>query len=208
MPLIATMVTCPRRWKEFQQSRRNFEAVRFPFPLRVFQTPEDIETPRVNACLNARAALRYAARHLPDSNDSWVLYLEDDVLLHAALAELAAALIDLGNEHNVACWYLCNRRVPYSEARSFHGFLAYRLTPPIIGAQALLFPKRYIKAILARHWTLLPDDEIFAVLTEEGANIFQVIRPVLVEHLGQYSTFNPFEPQKLEVNNADSPGCY
>jgi hypothetical protein len=201
------MVTCPQRWKLFQSSRKNFEALGFSFPLRVFQTSEALDTPRVNACLNGRAALMFAQTHLPDRDDSWVLYLEDDVQLRPELPSILPKLVDIASGEDISCWYLCNRRVNFERTREFGVVLAHKLKPPIIGAQALLFPKRFIKAILAQDWTRLPDDEIFTVLAESGGDIFQVIEPVLAEHVGRYSTFDPLEPQELEINHADPPSC-
>ncbi len=43
---------------------------------------------------------------------------------------------------------------------------------------------------------------MFAAIRSVSWNVVQVIEPVLVEHLGEYSTYNPNIRRELEVNHA------
>ena len=81
--ILATVTTCPQRWNHYQQLRRNSDEVKLNYALRTFQTSECADTPLANNNLNARAALAYADRHLPEQPDNWLLYLEDDVVSQA-----------------------------------------------------------------------------------------------------------------------------
>src|SRR5438552_7252053 len=113
--IIATVRTCERRWKSYQEVVRNFARLNFPFPLRTFQTAECLSHSGVNSRLTARAALAYCNRHLPDTPRSWALFLEDDIILYSELKDLLAALTYWGALGEVDCWYLCNRKTPFEK---------------------------------------------------------------------------------------------
>ncbi len=200
--MMATVITCPGRWNEYQRLRRQFEALGFPFALRTFQTAECLESAFANNNLNARDALAYAKRHLRDDAGSWLLYLEDDVVLHAELPRLLPFLVGKGVRESIDCWYLCNRRNPvlrqYCEGSNVLNELGF----PPAGAHALLLPYRHLQRILDSHWAHESDRSIFEALRHPAVKIVQIVHPVLVEHAGEYSTFNPNLKQKLEVNYA------
>ena len=201
--IVATVITCPQRWASYQKLRANYERLGFSVPLRTFQTREELGRPRLNASLNARAALAYALRHLPDRSDSWLLFLEDDVRLRPDLPGLLPRLIHLGIKESVDCWHLCNRRTAFDQTFSVEGIMVNRLIKPFWGSQALLIPRRHILPMLQNHWTQLPDEEIFAALPQEKPRIFQVIQPILVEHTGTVSTFGAVNPVTLEINEVN-----
>ena len=94
--IIPAVRTCPRRWSEYQRLRRDYEALGLPYPLRTFQTAEGLGMPVVNSIVNARAALLYADRRLPEDGQSWMLFLEDDVRLHSSLGQMLPFLIEFG----------------------------------------------------------------------------------------------------------------
>jgi hypothetical protein len=200
--ILATVTTCPARWENYQRLRRNFEALDFGFNLRTFQTTECAEIPFANNNLNARAALAYADRHLPGEEKSWLLYLEDDVLLNAALAALLPTLVEKGKQDEVDCWYLCNRKNQVTEQYRVGQMAINRLAYPVDGSHGLLLPKRHLRLILDAHWDQTADRSMFAAIRAVSWNVFQVIEPVLVEHLGEYSTYNPSIRRELEVNHA------
>jgi hypothetical protein len=207
--ILATVITCPARWAPYQRLRRNFSDLNFPFALRTFQNPEGLGNPRVNNNLNARAALAYADRHLPDSPDSWLLYLEDDVVLRPALPAVLPELVALGRTEEVDCWFLCNRRNPVKAQFRLGSLRVNELAYPFEGAHGLLFPKRHLRTMLATHWTTVSDREMFEAIRHPGLKVLQVIEPVLVEHVGLDSTFGPGNPEKFQFNHANpsNPGA-
>ncbi|HTD87787.1 MAG TPA: hypothetical protein VK850_14520 [Candidatus Binatia bacterium] len=200
--ILATVITCPQRWTQYQKLRCNFDDLQFPFPLRTFQNPENLESPFVNNILNARAAIQFAERRLPDNNASWLLYLEDDVRLAPEFPRFLPVLVDPGQREQVDCWYLCNRK-NFSERRfAMEGMIVNHLSFPAKGSHALLLPHRHLRTILDAHWGDLSDQCIFRALGPT-AKIWQIVHPVLVEHLGEISTFNPDVRQHLEINTCN-----
>ena len=199
--MLATVITCPRRWEHYHRCLRNFAALDFGFPLQTFQTAEANDRPRVNNNLNARAALAYADAHLPEGG--WLLYLEDDALLHPALAALLPELVSVGDREGVDCWYLCNRKNAVARQFRLGDAVVNELAYPVCGAHALLIPKRHLAAMLAGHWAQVSDLAMFAAIRHANLKIWQVVRPELVEHVGFVSTFDPEgRPQTPEVNHA------
>ena len=234
--ILASVITCPQRWESYQRLRRNFAALGFGFPLRTFQTKERAGDAYANNNLNARAALAYAARHLPA--DGWLLYLEDDVVLSPELPILLPNLVEIGQRERVDCWYLCNRKNPVAQQHRSPGFAGLEfghvskrrpalsspslpldggegrgeahscfvineLTEPVLGAHALLIPHRHLARMLTAHWSDVSDQAMFAAIRHPGLRLWQVIKPVLVEHVGVVSTYVPHETKVLEVNPAD-----
>ena len=196
----ATVITCPQRWRSYQQLRRNFEALRFPFVLRTFQCSQHLESPFVNNILNSQAAIQYAAPRLP--NGGWLLYLEDDVRLALELPAVLPVLIETGLRESIDCWYLCNRKNPIQRQFHLDAMSVNELTFPPRGAHALLLPQRHLQTILDAHWGDLSDQCIFKALGSD-AKIWQVLRPVLAEHTGEISTFNPDLRQNMEINTCN-----
>ena len=203
--IIASVRTCSWRWNSFCAVRRNFERLEFPFPLRTFQTAEAEDDPPVNSRLTARMALAYCEKHLPDEPDSWALFLEDDVFLYEALRDHLDWLVEYGTAQGVDCWLLCNRKNPVTRQFCENGLVINELGWPILGSHALLLPKRHLAPMLVRHWKHPCDAEMFRAIRHSEMRVWQVIHPVLAEHRGEFSTFNPTQRRKLEINHADSP---
>jgi hypothetical protein len=201
--IIATVTTCPQRWRHYQRFRRNFESLGFPFILRTFQTFECQHNSYANNNLNARAALAYCDHHLPDDGNSWVLYLEDDVILGRELPGLLPYFIQAGRAENVDCWFLCNRKNRVVKQWKSEGLVLNELSFRPDGSHGLLIPKRHLAAILSLHWADLADRCIFMGMNHPGLKILQVVHPVLVEHVGAVSTYNPDLPPNLEINYAN-----
>jgi hypothetical protein len=201
--IIATVTTCPQRWEHYQRLRRNFQTLKLGFILRTFQTTECPQNAFANNNLNARAALAFSDRHLPETPESWLLYLEDDVVLNPALATLLPKLIEIGKRDFVDCWYLCNRKNPTSEQHNMEGMVMNRLAYPMEGSHGLLLPKRHLRRVLDAHWGETADRSMFSAIRHDDTKILQVIKPVLVEHVGEVSTFNPSIKMKLEINHAN-----
>ena len=198
--MLATVITCPQRWEHYQRMRCNFAALNLGFPLRTFQTREALDRPRVNNNLNARAALAYGDAYLPDGG--WLLYLEDDVELHPALAAMLPELVRVGDREGVDCWNLCNRKNTVWRQFTLGDAVVNELAYPVNGAHGLLIPKRHLSRMLG-HWDDVSDLAMFAALHRPGWKMWQVVRPVLVEHVGVVSTFDESQtPQPLEVNHA------
>ena len=175
-----------------------------PFPLRTFQTSECLEQPRVNANLNGRAALRYCqARFGPRMESNWVMYLEDDIRLHPSLAEAWKDLIGGSACSSPVCWYLCNRKNPVRRRFKLGSLVVNELEHPIEGSHALMVPGGILPALLEKPWRKTVDIEIFAVLRQRNVPVVQVVDPVLAEHIGVRSTYNPEQRQVLEVNHAN-----
>jgi len=203
--MIATVTTCPQRWRSYQRLRRQFERLHMPIPLRTFQTPRQGDNPRINNNLNARAALWFACQHLEKVNgEGWVLYLEDDVLLHAALPQHLAMLTGDFGYLNVGCWYLCNRKNPVREQIRIGACRINKLDDPVAGTHGLLIRKDALPLLLEANWDRYADQVVFSRLREAGVSILQVIDPVLVEHAGGYSTFSPQTHNPTEINHASS----
>lgn len=198
--IIATVITCPQRWGYYRKLRRNYEALKLPFPLRTFQCTDSLESPFVNNILNARSAIQYAANRLPEEGQSWLLYLEDDIRLTEELAATLPMLVDLGAREMVDCWFLCNRKNDVRRQRRVEGMVVNEFAVLPRGAHALLLPQRHLRKILTAHWGDLSDQCIFGAIAGPGAKILQVVHPVLAEHTGEISTFNPEVRQKLEIN--------
>jgi hypothetical protein len=102
----------------------------------------------------------------------------------------------------VDCWYLCNRKNPVLEQHRIESMVVNRLAYPIEGSHGLLLPKRHLRRILDAHWGQTADRSMFAAIHSVSWNVFQIVEPVLVEHLGEYSTYNPNTRRELEVNYA------
>ena len=163
--MLASVITCPRRWEHYQRMRRNFDALNLGVPLRTFQTSEALERPRVNNNLNARAALAYADKHLPDGG--WLLYLEDDVILHPALADALPELVRVGEREGVDCWNLCNRKNPIERQFVVGSLVVNELGYPACGAHGLLIPKRNVAQMLGP-WNDVSDLAMFAAIHRPG----------------------------------------
>jgi hypothetical protein len=112
-------------------------------------------------------------------------------------------LAEWGNEHQVDCWYLCNRKTPVKRQFHLEPFVVNQLDYPVQGSHALLLPQRHLARILGAHWATNVDRAIFRALQSDDAQILQVIDPILVEHLGEHSTFDPINRRNLEVNHAN-----
>ena len=147
--------------------------------------------------------MSYADRLLPNDPQSWLLYLEDDVFLSRELPALLPDLIRIGARDNVDCWYLCNRKNPVTEQYRNGTMVINRLEYPVHGSHGLLLPKRHLRTMLDSHWNQTADLAMFAAIYHSEMKILQVVQPVLVEHLGEISTYNPQTRMKLEVNHAD-----
>jgi hypothetical protein len=209
--ILATVITCPQRWEHYQRFLRNFGRAGVGVAVRTFQTKEAAGDAFANNNLNARAALAYGKRHLPEGG--WLLYLEDDVVISPALAMVLPELVRMGEAEGVDCWNLCNRK--NAVARQFRLGLSAgaaqagevvvnELRYPVSGAHGLLIPKRHLGAMVAGHWSQVSDLSMFEALHHPGLKIWQVVKPVLVEHIGYVSTYDPEQrPKILEVNHAD-----
>ena len=200
LPVLATVITCPQRWEHYQRMRRNFTALKIGLPLRTFQTKDCLGNAYANNNLNARAALAYADKHLPA--DGWLLYLEDDVILHPALASLLPELVRVGDRESVDFWNLCNRKNTVWRQFHFGELVVNELAYPAFGSHGLLIPKRHLLRILAAHWADVSDLAMFATIHHVGWKMWQVVRPVLVEHIGVVSTYAPDRIKTLEINHA------
>ena len=199
--MLATVITCPQRWQHYRRFLVNFAALNLGFPLRTFQTKDCLGNAYANNNLNARAALAYADKHLPEGG--WLLYLEDDVVLTPQLRDALPVLVELGDSQNVDCWYLCNRKNAVARQFRLGEAVVNELAYPVFGAHALLLPKRHLAAMLVGHWSQVSDLAMFAAIRHAELKVWQVVRPVLVEHVGVVSTFDPEgRPQTLEVNHA------
>ena len=202
--IIATVTSCPRRWNDYQRLRRKFESLNLGFDLRTFQTTECPGDAFANNNLNARSALLYCWRHLRGDND-WMLYLEDDIQISPQLAAVLPELLETDELDAVDLWYLCNRKNPVIEQFRVGGLVLNRLDYPIDGSHALLIPRRHIPLMLDVHWGQPADRSMFAAIHSFSWKVFQIISPVLVEHTGEYSTYDPHTRRKLEVNYAAGP---
>ena len=198
--MLATVITCPQRWEQYRRFLVNFAALGFGFPLRTFQTTECLGDAYANNNLNARAALAYADKHLPDGG--WLLYLEDDVVLHPQLPAALPVLAELGDSLGVDCWYLCNRKNAVEHQCRMRGLTVNELAFPALGAHGLLIPKRHLARMLDAHWADVSDQSMFAAIHHPALRVWQVVKPVLVEHVGAVSTYAPDEVRTLEVNHA------
>lgn len=200
--ILATVITCPQRWDHYRRFLRNFTTVGLGLPVRTFQTREAAGDPYVNNNLNARAALAYGNRYLPE--DGWLLYLEDDVAISSALAPLLPELVRVGNAEGVDCWNLCNRKNTVARQFRLGESVVNELEYPVSGAHGLLIPKRHLGTMLAAHWDQVSDLSMFAGINHPALKFWQVVKPVLVEHIGYVSTYDPDQrPKTLEVNHAD-----
>ena len=200
--ILASVITCPRRWPEYQRLRRNYERLGLGVPLRTFQTREADGDSYANNNLNARSALAYANRHLPEGG--WLLYLEDDVVLGAELAGFLPELVRVGNVEGVDVWNLCSRKNPVARQFQAGPAVVNELGWPVLGAHGLLLPKRHLAAMLAAHWGDVSDQAMFTAIRRPGLRIWQIVSPVLVEHVGYVSTYDPeWRAKTLEVNHAN-----
>ena len=123
--------------------------------------------------------------------------------LRPDLTATLPALIEIGRLDSVDCWYLCNRKNPIAAQYSVGGMVVNHLAHPIDGSHGLLLPKRHLRRILDLHWSGTADHAMFNAIRHPGVKILQVVKPVLVEHIGEISTYNPDIKMKLEVNYAD-----
>ena len=100
------------------------------------------------------------------------------------------------------------------------GAVVNELAFPALGAHGLLIPKRHLARMLAAHWADVSDQAMFTAMrgTPHPASghplpngcgegralrVWQVVKPVLVEHVGAVSTYAPDEVPILEVNHAN-----
>lgn len=119
------------------------------------------------------------------------------------MAALLPELVRVGDREGVDCWYLCNRKNAVARQFRLGDAVVNELAYPVFGAHALLFPKRHLAAMLAGHWSQVSDLAMFAAIRHAELKVWQVVRPVLAEHVGVVSTFDPEgRPQTLEVNHA------
>ncbi|HUR47828.1 MAG TPA: hypothetical protein VMZ27_18230 [Candidatus Saccharimonadales bacterium] len=202
LPILATVTTCPQRWTHYRRFLKNFAALRLGFPVRTFQTKEAHGNPFANNNLNARAALAYAERNLSDNG--WLLYLEDDVVMRPVLAALLPQFMAIGERQRLDCWYLCNRKNMVERQFRRGAVVINELAELILGSHALLIPKRHLKTMLDAHWAEIADRSMFGALRREPLKVWQVVEPVLVRHVGFVSTYDPEQkPRELEVNYAN-----
>jgi len=146
--------------------------------------------------------LRYGQKHLPEGG--WLLYLEDDVVMHADLARLLPELASMGNREGVDCWNICNRKNDVRRQFRIGEMVVNELRYPVCGGHGLLIPQRHLTRMIEAHWSQVSDLAMFAAINHPGLRVWQVVKPVLVEHVGFISTYNPEDgPKLLEVNHAD-----
>jgi len=119
------------------------------------------------------------------------------------LATVLPTLRETGQRESVDCCYLCNRKTSVSGQYRTGGMVINRLAYPIDGSHGLLLPKRHLRLMLDAHWGQTADRAIFAAIHSKAWNVLQVIEPVLVEHLGEYSTYDPDYRRQLEINYAN-----
>src|SRR4051794_9856057 len=153
--IIASVITCPQRFDHYRRFLSNFAALNLGFPVRTFQTKEAQGNAFANNNLNARAALRYAEKHLDP--EGWLLYLEDDVLMHPALADILPWLVRIGNREGVDCWNLCNRKNEVARQFPLANAVINELKYPVCGGHGLLIPKRHLGKMVEAHWSLVSD---------------------------------------------------
>jgi hypothetical protein len=109
-----------------------------------------------------------------------------------------------GNTEGVDCWNLCNRKNTVGRQFRLGDAVVNELSYPVSGAHGLLIPKRHLGAMLAAHWDQVSDLSMFAAINHPALKFWQVVEPVLVEHIGYVSTYDPDQrPKTLEVNHAD-----
>ena len=77
------------------------------------------------------------------------------------------------------------------------------LAYPAYGSHGLLIPKRHLARMLAAHWPQVSDLSMFAAIKHPALRIWQVVKPVLVEHIGLVSTYGAGKSENLEVNHAN-----
>jgi hypothetical protein len=124
------------------------------------------------------------------------------VILHPALADALPELVRVGEREGVDCWNLCNRKNPVERQFVVGSLVVNELGYPVCGAHGLLIPKRQLARMLGP-WKDVSDLAMFAAIHRHGWRVWQVVRPVLVEHVGVLSTFDETRtPQILEVNHA------
>lgn len=200
--ILATVITCPQRWEYYQRLLRNIKETGLGITLRTFYTKEGAGDPYVNNNLNARAALAYGRKHLPEGG--WLLYLEDDVDIKKALPGTLLELVQVGQAEQVDCWYLCTRNNPVTRQFRIGGLKINELAYPVEGAHGLLIPKRNLGAMLAAHWEWVSDLSMFAAIKKPGIKIWQVREPELLEHTGHESTYAPERwPKEERLENAN-----
>ena len=107
--------------------------------------------------------------------------------------------MELGDSQQVDSWYLCNRKNRVEWQCQLRGIVVNELAYPVCGGHGLLIPKRHLARILSAHWGEVSDLAMFAAINHPALRVWQVVKPVLVEHIGTVSTSAP--PQTSSSSN-------
>jgi len=117
----------------------------------------------------------------------------------------------LGNSHAIEAFYLSNRRITYASQELIGGMVMNRIVQPVHGAHGLLYRTRHLQTWLCgmQGETAIPVDDTFwrAVDPTQGARVYQIVAPILAQHLGVRSTLHDYEAHAHLLLNSIEPGA-
>lgn len=200
--LIATVLAVHPRLESAELVRRTCANALGEQAVRMFVSDEPMGRRAAN--LNLVRALTWAR----DQEAEWHLFLEDDQRVYPEFFRSLPALLRLADEIGVEAFYLANRRIDFDRQEHHGGFVLNRITKPVLGSHGLLYRCQHLDAWgkAADGDVTTPMDGLFFAAIPPGKNaIYQVVAPVLMQHVGIRSTLHTYaNDAHLNVNGVES----
>ncbi len=159
---------------------------------------------REAAMANVRAALEWQTRE----DAEWNLFLEDDQRIYPGCFEAVERLLKLADELNADAFYTSNRSIRYLRQELRGGFVLNRLNQPVLGSHGLLYRRKELHAWSAVAADVLkaPIDTIFfQAVPPNRRRIYQVVAPILMQHVGVESNLNTYRHNEQLCLNGVEP---
>lgn len=201
LSIVATIIAIEERR---EMADRIHAAVSASFPSAIFYAAPPYSSR--NALLLARTAVEYAAAIPAD----WHLFLEDDQALYPALWTLLPQLLASADTRGIEAFYLSNRKITYAAQELIGGCVMNRIVQPVHGSHGLLYRTRHIPAwlsVMQGDCALPVDDTFWLALPPATAPVYQIVAPILAQHLGVRSTLSRYEADAHLLLNGLEPGC-
>lgn len=186
MKVLATILAVERR-RQFAERLKAEVAEHIPVEMSI----NDITHSTRDAFRRFKELLQFATLQ----NAEWLLFLEDDQEIYPALWENLDELLTLADEHDVANYYLSNRETQIGQLGWLGKFRVNRLMTEAAGSHGLLIRGSLIPKILKTERLMPIDFAVYRALQPQQYKHYQILRPVLIRHIGSESTLYRYRDQ-------------
>lgn len=179
MKVIATILAVERR-RQFAERLKSQVAEHMPVEMSINAITHSTR----DAFHRFKELLQFATLQ----NAEWLLFLEDDQEIFPALWENMDEMLSLAEQHDVASYYLSNRETQIGQLGWLGKYRVNRLLTEAAGSHGLLIRGTLIPEILKTERLMPIDFAVYRALRPHVYKHYQILRPVLVQHVGSEST--------------------